>query len=78
MRFSPLKQPGSNAFPPATLVEAIEAAKHLGIPILNMHLLEGVYFTLPDKKHYLYDSHRNLFFGRLVKAIARAPAPSGK
>ncbi|MDE6838963.1 MAG: sugar phosphate isomerase/epimerase, partial [Acutalibacter sp.] len=38
-----------------TLVEAIEAAKHLGIPILNMHLLEGVYFTLPDKKHYLYD-----------------------
>ena len=62
-----------------TLVEAIEAAKHLGIPILNMHLLEGVYFTLPDKKHYLYDSHRNLFFGLLVKAIARCEeAAEGK
>lgn len=54
-----------------TLLDAIEAAKQLGTPVLNMHLLEGVYFTLPDKKHYLYDSHRGHFLEGLRSAVAR-------
>ena len=53
-----------------TLLDTIEAAKQLEIPILNMHLLEGVYFTLPDKKHYLYDSHGEHFLRQLSSAIA--------
>ena len=53
-----------------TLLDTIEAAKQLDIPVLNMHLPEGVYFTLPDKKHYLYDRHREHFLGRLRSAVA--------
>ncbi len=62
-----------------TLLDTIEVAKQLEIPILNMHLLEGVYFTLPDKKHYLYDSHWEHFWGRLRSAVARCEdAAEGK
>ena len=53
-----------------TLLDTIEEAKQLEIQILNMHLLEGVYFTLPDKKHYLYDSHGEHFLRQLSSAIA--------
>lgn len=54
-----------------TLLEAIATARRLHVPVLNMHLAEGVYFTLPDRKAYLYELHREHFFGRLRAAIAR-------
>lgn len=41
-----------------TLGETIEAAKKLGIPVLNMHLSRGVHFTLPEKKVFLFDQYR--------------------
>lgn len=42
-----------------TVTETIELAKILGIPVINMHLSPGVYFTLPDQKVYLYSEYRN-------------------
>lgn len=36
-----------------TVLRTIELAKQLRIPVLNMHLSKGVYFTLPEKKVYL-------------------------
>lgn len=36
-----------------TVTETIELAKKLEIPVLNMHMPLGVYFTLPDRKVYL-------------------------
>ena len=36
-----------------TVVETIELAKKLRIPVLNMHMPLGVYFTLPERKVYL-------------------------
>ena len=42
-----------------TVLETITLAKILKIPVLNMHLSKGVYFTLPDKKVYLFDVYRN-------------------
>lgn len=36
-----------------TTVQTIELAKKLQIPVLNMHMPLGVYFTLPDRKVYL-------------------------
>ena len=38
-----------------TAAETIALAKELGAPVLNMHLSGGVYFTLPDRKVYLFD-----------------------
>ena len=36
-----------------TTLETIELAKRLEIPVLNMHMPLGVYFTLPERKVYL-------------------------
>lgn len=62
-----------------TTLEAIKASKHLGIPVLNMHLLEGVYFTLPERKCYLYDKYRSQFLKRIPEVVTRCEeAADGK
>ena len=33
-----------------TVLQTIAIAKQLHIPVLNMHLSKGVYFTLPEKR----------------------------
>lgn len=48
-----------------TVYGAIGIAKQLGIPILNMHMAEGVYFTLPDKKVYLFEKCKDLYMHTL-------------
>ncbi|RKJ40446.1 sugar phosphate isomerase/epimerase [Acutalibacter sp. 1XD8-33] len=52
-----------------TLLETIKIAGVLGVPILNMHLLPGVYFTLPEKKMYLYNMYKDRFLDRLREVI---------
>lgn len=37
-----------------TVRETIHIAKLLHIPVLNMHLSQGVYFTLPDRRVFLF------------------------
>lgn len=44
-----------------TVEATIEAAKRLRIPVLNMHLSPGVYFTLPDRRVYLFDEYREKY-----------------
>lgn len=44
-----------------TTVEAIQLAKTLEMPILNMHLSRGVYFTLPEHKVFLFDVYRERY-----------------
>lgn len=53
------------------MLDAIEAAKRLRIPVINMHLAAGVYFTLPGEKVYLYDRYRERYLDRLQAAIAQ-------
>ena len=62
-----------------TVLQTIDLAKQLRIPVLNMHLSKGVYFTLPEKKVYLFNEYMdvylaklNAFRGRCEKAIGRA------
>ena len=43
------------------VIQTIELAKKLEIPVLNMHLIQGVYFTLPHVKVYLYDKFRDYY-----------------
>lgn len=44
-----------------TVAETISLAKQLGAPVLNMHLSRGVYFTLPDKKVYLFSEYKESY-----------------
>lgn len=44
-----------------TILETIQLATELEIPILNMHLSTGVYFTLPGKKVFLFDLCREAY-----------------
>ncbi len=41
-----------------TVLDTIELAKRLEIPVLNMHMPQGVYFTLPERKVYLHGEYR--------------------
>lgn len=53
-----------------TVKETVETAKKLGVPILNMHLSKGVYFTLPEKKVFLFSEYRDNYIKSIEKFIA--------
>lgn len=44
-----------------TVRETIKMARYLDIPVLNMHLSKGVYFTLPDRKIFLFDVYKEQY-----------------
>lgn len=50
----------------ATVLQTIETAKRLSAPVLNMHLSTGVYFTLPDKKVFLFDEYETDYLQKLT------------
>lgn len=49
-----------------TVMETVALAKELEIPVLNMHLSKGVYFTLPEQKVYLFDRYRSLYLNSIA------------
>jgi len=49
--------------------EYIDFAKALSIPVINMHLLKGVYVTLPDKVILLSDVYRDEYIERVKEFI---------
>lgn len=51
-----------------TVKRTIDVAKELHVPVLNMHMNEGVYFTLPDQKIYLFDKY-NTYYMSDIKAF---------
>lgn len=44
-----------------TVRKTIQTAKQLNIPVLNMHLATGVYFTLPDRKVFLFEEYNDRY-----------------
>lgn len=50
-----------------SVVQTIELAKRLEIPVLNMHLIYGVYFTLPDRKVYLFEQYRENYRDNMLR-----------
>lgn len=48
-----------------TALRAFEISEKLSVPLLNMHFPNGTYFTLPEKKVYLYDRYKNEFTDKL-------------
>ena len=49
-----------------TVRRTIDLAKKLNIPVLNMHMPVGVYFTLPQGKVYLFSEYRQEFLRNLA------------
>lgn len=41
--------------------QSLLIANELEIPLLNMHMSRGVYFTLPDQKVFLFDKYRDIY-----------------
>ncbi len=50
-----------------TVLDAIELAKKVGIPVLNMHLSRGAKYTLPDRVVYFFEAYLEEY----LKKIAR-------
>lgn len=48
-----------------TVEDAAAFAGAAGISILNMHLSKGVYFTMPDRRIFLYDEYREQYLERM-------------
>ena len=42
-----------------TALSTLRIARDLGMPIVNMHMADGIFFTLPDKKVFLFDVYKN-------------------
>ena len=49
-----------------TVLQTIDIAKRLTVPILNMHMNPGVWFTLPDKKVFLFDEYESEYMQKLT------------
>ncbi len=49
-----------------TVADTIEIAKQLDVRVLNMHMARGVYFTLPDRKVYLFSEYKEQYFKSIV------------
>ena len=49
-----------------TAIAAIEAAQRLYAPVLNMHLAEGVFITLPNRKVFLFDEYTEIYKRKLT------------
>ena len=52
-----------------TVKESIDIAKKLNVPALNMHLSKGVYFTLPDRKVFLFSKYRENYIKSIKNFI---------
>ena len=48
-------------------VDTIRFAGSMGIPTLNMHMVQGVYFTLPHEKVYLFDKFRGHYRDNMLR-----------
>jgi len=48
------------------VLQTIELCKRLNTPIVNMHMAQGVYFTLPDRKVYLFEQYNDHYMSSLA------------
>lgn len=60
-----------------TVFETIEIARKLCVPMLNMHLSAGVYFTLPEQRVYLFDVYREMYLTSIHRFRERVESAVG-
>lgn len=52
-------------------LEAVRWAADAGMALVNLHLSPGVYFTLPERRVWVYDVHREQFQRNLAESFSR-------
>ena len=63
-----------------TVLDTIAFAKKMAIPVLNMHMIHGVYFTLPDRKVFLFGEYPDRYRDSMLRfrdACAKEIGDSG-
>lgn len=50
-----------------TVADTIKIAKQLDIKVLNMHMAKGVYFTLPDRKVFLFSEYKMQYLKSIIE-----------
>lgn len=50
-----------------TVLSTIAIAQKLKIPILNMHMSNGVYFTMPTEKVFLFNQYKDMYLNKLKR-----------
>jgi sugar phosphate isomerase/epimerase len=50
--------------------QALEWCAESGAKLFNLHINPGVYFTLPDRRVWIFDQYRDLFKETLVESMA--------
>lgn len=48
-----------------TVIEAIALAKRHQMPIINMHMVEGIHFKLPNQITYLYEQYLDVYLEKI-------------
>lgn len=49
-----------------TVADTIKIARQLNVAIINMHMAKGVYFTLPDRKVYLFSEYKEQYLKSIL------------
>lgn len=60
-----------------TVEKTVGIAKQLEVPVLNMHMAEGIHVTLPGEKVYLFGLYRELYYQRLCEFRTMCEAAIG-
>lgn len=53
-----------------TAMRSIELAAHSGMKVLNMHMNHGIYFTLPDRKVWLFERYLDAYMDKTRQFIS--------
>ena len=61
-----------------TMLDAIELAKKLAIPTINLHLLRGIFVTLPDRRTFVYAENEDFYLEKLREFRDRAESAIGE
>lgn len=49
-----------------TVADTIKIARQLNVAIINMHMAKGVYFTLPDRKVFLFSEYKEQYLKSIL------------
>jgi sugar phosphate isomerase/epimerase len=50
-----------------TALDVVAICKKINAPVINMHLNSGAYFTLPERKVYIFEEHMDTWLRSLCK-----------
>ena len=60
-----------------TMLDTIFLCRREHIPLINFHMSTGVYFSLPDGKHYLFQQYQDYYMQRIALFRDRCSQAAG-